>query len=191
MPKNTKKKQKAKATKIHNKLLDRAAASGSKMILSKANQKLYLQWFKPRNMKENMLLCTYSNLPLYSNEELVARMTSQLRIENLNAHTVTLKPINATGATKISLILMAKVGVDYKGCVHDFKLCFDDDGELNEDVRQFTTTREVARWIEVVSTLIEKGVCVKVTLAEQLTGAYIITLHRPCFSCVCEQILLK
>ena len=164
----------ALATSIHKKLLARAAANGRKVMLSQSDQKAYLNWYKPKTMAENELLHIFSNLPLYSNAELVERMVLQLQIENLNAHKVTIKPLNATGASKtMSLILFAKVGVNFDECLHDFKKCFNSDGELKEDVRQFTTTREVERWIATVSKLLATGICLKLTLCEQLSGQYI------------------
>ena len=171
MPVDKKAKQKALAARIHKKLLARAAAGGSKIMLTQVEQKAYLNWYKPTSLLENEMLSTFSNLPLYSNEHLIGRMVEQLKIENLNAHKVTIKPMNTTGASKcMSLILLAKVGVNYNDCLHDFKMCFDTDGELKEDVQQFTTTQEVARWIAAVSKLLAKGVCVKLTLCEQISG---------------------
>ena len=172
--KQTKAAKKALATKLHTKLHD-AAARGTKLTLTKQEQAAYLSFYLPQTMAENSRLQNHSNLQLYSNDDLLQRTVAQLKIPSLNGYTVTVKPLNATGATVcVSVILLGKVGVNYKDDVHDFHQCFTTDGLLKKDTQQFTTSRQVELWIAAVKELLTAGLCIQLTLCENYSGKCLI-----------------
>ena len=191
MAKSTKQEKKAIATSVQERLEAHkaetdAAGKGRKLKFTKKEQEAYLKSYKVSTLEWNAFLFAYSNLPVFSNADLIQRIVRQLQMKSLNSHTVAIKPMNAAGATAVvSLILLAKVGVNHKNKLHDFKVCFINGGQLKEGSPQFTTTREVERWLASVSKLLSIGVCVKVTLCEQLSGKGPLSSLALCCCCCC------